>query len=407
MTSRNSNSLDGATLSRDIRGARVVFTAPLFRREVADVGLGNLSANLNAGLQEASDFGSLTSFGYGLNWVPFRGLSIVGSFSDELRAPTIRRLGLASILIPNVRVFDFLLGETVEVASIEGGNPSLLAENAQTLRLGVSLRPIRDASLTVVGNYLHRRMQNGTASFPTATPEAELAFPERFLRNAEGRLLRVDARPVNLAEATREEVRWGINFSQAFGSSAGSRNGTGVADPEGTEPDENSSASSVSLVRFALYHTLLLQDRARIRSELPELNFLAGTPTGSGAGRPRHSVQFQSGLYGKGLGLRLDGNWESSTRVRLQSRDGDEAEDLLFSSKFTMDVRAFANFAKGNSWSRFVPWLTGTRVTVSIDNILNSRPRVRNSADLTPVAYQSAYLDPIGRTVRLALRKLF
>jgi hypothetical protein len=93
----------------------------LFRREVADVGLGNLSANLNAGLQEESDFGSLTSFGYGLNWVPFRGLSIVGSFSDELRAPTIRRLGLASILIPNVRVFDFLLGERSRLPVLRAG----------------------------------------------------------------------------------------------------------------------------------------------------------------------------------------------------------------------------------------------------------------------------------------------
>src|SRR5690606_5084099 len=41
----------------------------------------------------------------------------------------------------------------------------------------------------------------------------EAAFPERFVRDAQGRLLAVDGRPVNAAEARSTQLRWGIDFT--------------------------------------------------------------------------------------------------------------------------------------------------------------------------------------------------
>jgi phosphoribosylformylglycinamidine (FGAM) synthase PurS component len=32
---------------------------------------------------------------------------------------------------------------------------------------------------------------------------------------------------------------------------------------------------------------------------------------------------------------------------------------------------------------------------------------VRDAAGATPISYQPAFLDPLGRTVRISLRKLF
>ena len=40
-------------------------------------------------------------------------------------------------------------------------------------------------------------------------------------------------------------------------------------------------------------------------------------------------------------------------------------------------------------------------------NLFDSRIQVRDAAGNTPLIYQSAYLDPAGRTIKLSFRKLF
>ena len=46
-------------------------------------------------------------------------------------------------------------------------------------------------------------------------------------------------------------------------------------------------------------------------------------------------------------------------------------------------------------------------MTASVDNLLNKRQTVTNTAGATPQAYQLVYRDPIGRTVQIELRKVF
>jgi len=53
------------------------------------------------------------------------------------------------------------------------------------------------------------------------------------------------------------------------------------------------------------------------------------------------------------------------------------------------------------------PWLRGARVTLSVTNLFDQRIDVRDGTGATPLSYQSAYLDPAGRTITLSLRKLF
>ena len=53
------------------------------------------------------------------------------------------------------------------------------------------------------------------------------------------------------------------------------------------------------------------------------------------------------------------------------------------------------------------PWLRGSRVNLSATNLFDVRERVRDSPGATPIGYQPAYLDPAGRVIRLAVRKLF
>ena len=62
------------------------------------------------------------------------------------------------------------------------------------------------------------------------------------------------------------------------------------------------------------------------------------------------------------------------------------------------------------SASRFArdhPWARGLRVSLSANNLLDSRQHVRDATGATPVRYQPDYLDPLGRTVMFSIRKLF
>jgi outer membrane receptor protein involved in Fe transport len=67
------------------------------------------------------------------------------------------------------------------------------------------------------------------------------------------------------------------------------------------------------------------------------------------------------------------------------------------------DLRLFADLQ-----DRFpnAPWARDIRVSLTVANLLNDRQQVRDASGKTPLIYQPAYLDPLGRTVSLSLRKL-
>ena len=58
-------------------------------------------------------------------------------------------------------------------------------------------------------------------------------------------------------------------------------------------------------------------------------------------------------------------------------------------------------------FAREHPFLRGMRVSLSIDNLFDARQQVRDRLGATPLSYQPGYLDPLGRSVRLSVRKLF
>ena len=49
----------------------------------------------------------------------------------------------------------------------------------------------------------------------------------------------------------------------------------------------------------------------------------------------------------------------------------------------------------------------GARATISVTNLADNRQEVRDASGSTPIAYQAAYRDPIGRAVEFELRKVF
>ncbi|HEX8192575.1 MAG TPA: TonB-dependent receptor [Allosphingosinicella sp.] len=395
------------------------------RRRGALDAIGDLSLNLNGEVERLSDFGTLTSFGAGVNWSPIEEVRVIASFTEEEGAPSMQQLGDPSVLVPNVRVFDFLRQSTVDVARLEGGNPGLLADSRRIYKLGLTVRPLDETDLTLRADYTNSRIRNPIASFPTATPEIEAAFADRFVRDAAGNLLSIDARPVNFASAERSELRWGFNYSRPLGvqpqrGRGGGRGGEGAG--EGPPPGAGGGgrgfggfggggrggAGGGGRLNFGIFHTWHFTDEILIREGVPVLDLLNGSATGSSGGQPRHEIEVQAGAFKDGFGARLTAQWRSGTTVNGAADGfGGTTGDLDFSSLATVNLRLFANLGQQQGLIRAAPWLENTRLSLSVNNLFDSRQRVTDSSGATPIGYQSDYLDPLGRSVTLSLRKQF
>ncbi len=185
--------------------------------------LGRLTLNGNIALDTLSDFGTLITWGGGLNWEPKPGWTFIASYTREQGAPGVGQLGDPVILTPNVRVFDFIRGETVDITRLDGGNAALRNDTRRVWKLGMNLKPFDATDLVFNANYTNNRIDDPIASFPTATAELEAAFPNRFTRDAGGRLLQIDNRPLNFDYSQRSELRWGFTLTQALKPSAAER----------------------------------------------------------------------------------------------------------------------------------------------------------------------------------------
>lgn len=438
--SQRGGNFTATDLSRDQANGQANIDVPIFR----DGAIGALSATVNGSVDQLSDFGTLGSVGYGFNWRPATAVRLIGSVTHEQGAPTIQQLGNPQIVTPNVRVFDLTTGQTVDATTITGGNPDLQADRRRVMKLGLTLKPISGTDLTLLANYADTRIDNPIASFPTATPEIEAAFPDRFDRDATGTLIRIDNRPVNFQRSRQRQIRWGLNWTEAleappptgpdgqpltaeqveerraaFRNRAGrdgANSGTGVRPAGGRRAGGFGGRGSggrglgggrQGRVQLSLFHTWRLEDTILIRPGVPELDLLGGSGIGTRGGQSRHEVQFNAGYNRNGIGVRLNGTWEAGTTLLANPGGAPSNEDLSFGSLFTANLRIFADLSQQRSLVRNAPFFRGSRVTLAVNNLFNQRVDVRDAGGVVPVGYQPALLDPLGRSVRISFRKLF
>jgi len=110
----------------------------------------------------------------------------------------------------------------------------------------------------------------------------------------------------------------------------------------------------------------------------------------------------------RGLGARITATWQSGTTVSgFPAGPDGGVGDLRFSDYGTVNINLFANLADRFGGPNAPEWLKGTRINLSIVNLFNDRPDVRDRAGATPANYQEAYLNPLGRLVSFGFRKVF
>jgi iron complex outermembrane recepter protein len=397
--------------------------------------IGDLSINGNVSHRALSDFGGLTSYGYGLTWGPIEGVTFTASTAIDQGAPGQEQLGNPFIVTPGVTVFDFVTGQTVIADVATGGNAALRSEERRDIKLGMNITPAPFLSLSA--NYFRNTADNPISSFPVLTPAIEAAFPNRIQRNGAGQLIRLDQRPVNFASSRNDQIRWGFNLFGQFkpapgaaptggrppwaGRGGGGPGGGGGRPPgaggEGAGGPPRTGGGGGGMGRFgpgsggnggwqfSAYHSLRLKDEITIAPGLAPLNLLKGDAIGSTGGSPRHSVDIEGGIFKNGMGMRAIGNWKSGTDLKGSGLIA--SEDLRFSSLFTLNLRMFMNLDQRKNLVKSVPFLKGSRIALRINNVFDTIQSVRTPNGSVPLGYQPGYLDPVGRNVEISFRKLF
>jgi hypothetical protein len=342
------------------------------------------------------------------------------------------------------------------------------------------VKPWAEKDINFTANYVTNRTDNPIAGFPTPTAAIEAAFPGRFTRDANNRLIAIDQRPINFAESESSQLRWGINFSvplkskiqkqfEAFRAGKGPNPFAGIqlprefSRPDGAQggrqdggqrggdgaqpaPQEGAATNGGNAggapdgggrpgggfggrgfggggfggggrggfggrgggggrLQFAVYHTWHFTDTVLVQQGGPRLDLLNGDAIGGSGGQSRHEVEVQGGYSNNGLGFRLSGNYRSGTRVNGGTPGNPEPLD--FSGLGTADIRLFADLGQRLDLVKKHPWVRGMRISLAFTNILDSKQRVTDANGVTPISYQPDYLDPMGRAVRLSIRKLF
>lgn len=216
--------------------------------------------------------------------------------------------------------------------------------------------------------YRRDRKTGGIASLPIATPAIERAFPDRFIRDADGKLSRIDARPINIEWENKEQLastltgKWG-----------------------GRDPKS---------VRYALTlsHLWQIADAIRIADAVGPIDRL------DDGGQSEHVVKLQFHASGSGAGVALDGNWSNAARFA-----GDR--DLRFSPSTILNLTVYAE--PELLWGAEGKWAKDLKLSLEVRNLLNDYRRITGANGATVAGYERDRIDPLGQTVRMTVRKKF
>lgn len=387
---------DGVTTNRRLvrrneRGLKGNLTVPLVRLDGPLKG--SLTADLTGQLHAVDGSGGLHDWGAALNGNVGRALTLSASWLEEEIAPQAEALGDPVVIGENIRTFDFIRQETVLVRQVSGGNALLPVQRRRTSALQASLRPLRDTDFVANAQYTRTVNRDVTSLLPPVSAEVQAAFPDRFRRTADGRLIEVDARPVSFLRDRAERLSWGFRLRHTFG-------GTAIGEDDADRPGVT-KGRGVRL-NLEVTHDRVLSAYRQARASLPEVNLLRGGALGYGGGLVRDTVNANLAIASRGVGLQVNGQYRGESYVAAGTAAAPER--LTFAERTLVNLRLFANLGP------VLPeagWAKSMRVSVQVTNVADSRQRVRDEAGATPLRYQPFLIDPVGRSITFSLRKAF
>lgn len=383
---------------------RIAFTLPINSAAEGPLDrIGDLSLNVSGGGDVGRGEAARTQFEYGIGWAPVRGVNLSASIGRSSAPPSPDLLAAPLVETPNVRIFDFVSGERVDAVIVTGGNSDLLAARTSTLDLRLALYPAFAKGLSLQSAFRSAVVRDGVGSFPALTLAVEDAFPDRIVRDDRGRILRVDRRPINMARSSNETLTTNFGWQVELGGGIPAAD-EAVPDDELPALPRRMSAGRRKSLSLGLSHVWALADEQLLREGVPVLDRLTGM---GGTGTPRHRLSAKALVNLGGIGTDVDIRWASPTVARSAGRDGQPGTSLHFSARTQIDVRLFGSPARLAADAAGKPWAKGLRLGVDIENLLDQRLSVVDQNGEVPAGFTRDEVDPLGRTFRFSVRKLF
>jgi len=343
--------------------------------------VGDLALSLGASFSE-SDGGRGENLNAAMSWSPAPKMRLNASWATSTQSLAEQQRFDPEYYGEPVVVFDFLTGEAVEVLPILGGNPDLRQPHSDRIAVMASAGPFTAWGIQGGVNWQRMEAVDGIGSLPVPTPEVEAAFPDRFRREVDGRLVSIDQRPINFDSALSETLTTNLGAAVPLGRFGGERLG---------------------VVRVTVNHTWRLTDSTTMHEGLPRMDRLAG----DGGGIGRH--QFGLSLDGRRerWGVNAGIHWRGGYRIRRES--GSDGPDDLEMSPFTsVDLRFNVQLQKDrparDAESRARRG-TGLQLELAIANLFDARPSARLGDGRPAPGYGRDDQDPVGRTVLIILKR--
>lgn len=341
--------------------------------------LGDIMLDLSAEAGRATRTSTRRKWNAGVRWTPFSFLDLRASIGRENAQPTFdQRHGPRFEVV--TRLFDFARQEYVQPVRIFGGNHTLEGGRTRDLSLNAMIRPFEGDRATFTIGYRRQLSRGAVASFPTLTPDVEAAFPDRVVRDPDGRLLSIDTRPINIERDRTEAIASGLTLR--YTEKPGELHG--ALPPRGGFRPWTFSLS--------VNHSWQLGSETVIRPGLPVLDRLRNS------GLSRHGVAFSLVVGRRGMGVSLNGNWNGAAHVRSNDEAGG-ATEFRYPSSVLFNLGVFAEPERN--------WASGLRLSLDIQNVLNGYRKVSVLAPTTRREFTRDEIDPLGRTIRLSIRKQF
>ena len=378
------------SLGRTSSGGAIAIAIPLTSRHARVLPfIGDLSVNASANAREVSGFGALLDTTYGVTWGLLEGIQLLGLIKRSAAAPSVANLSTPVVITPDATIFDYGSGHTELVTLIQGGNPGLAAEHRLVKSLALNIKPFAKREVRLSATYEETAINNQTGTVYALTPRTEAALPELVTRDASGRLVSVAFRPINFYRERQRTLNLTLSANGMLGKP-----------PPAAPPKPGAAAAAPPRPSFyaGMGPSIKFSDRLQLRPGTAELDLLDGD-TIYGGGAPRAFGYAYGGINYLGHGATFDCWYGGGNRVRSAV----PASDLRFFPIFKLNMSAYVavhRFLKTEAWTRKL------QLKVEVSNLTDAHQRVRDGNGQVPNRFQPDYLEPIGRTVSLTLRKL-
>jgi iron complex outermembrane recepter protein len=350
-----------------------------------DIGIGATDISAEYGALRFDQNSVVQRHALSFNWRPSRWLRLSASTASDRRAVALELLGAPTITIDNVRYYDPLTNSEALVTIRSGGSSVLGNQSTRTNRVSITASPMRKHGVQLSAEYFVTAFQNQIGALPPPSPAVVLAFPERFQRDGQGRLILVDNRTVNFEQQRNREVRVSLSVNTPISS-----------------PAKATPATPPLMLNLNVAYNRTLSSTTVIRNGLDSVDLLKGGAIGIGGGGQRFTYNATAALSHGASGVRV--NWLLRSNSFLNTGAATNPDRLTFGQFSTFDLRLFTDIETMVPSAKL---LKGTKLTLSADNIFNTRQSVSSRLGIVPTYFQPRFRDPVGRTISVELRKVF